>query len=231
MAKTDVAAKQAQDREAWQRHGMGGIVSAVDAANSTITISTTLMGEKKSVVVQVGKTTVLRRYAPDSVKFDDAKVSTFDKVQVGDQLRARGTRSADGSALTADEVVSGTFRNIAGTISALDAAAGTLVVQDLTTKKPVTVKVTADSQVRKLPPAVAQRIAARLKGETPSAATDAAQPSGSATPSASAGNDPQAAQGAANSTAASAGSGSGNGRPGGAGGQGGGDLQQLICRT
>jgi hypothetical protein len=102
-------------------------------------------------------------------------------------------------------------------------------VQDLTTKKPVTVKVTADSQVRKLPPAVAQRIAARLKGETPSA-TDAARSSGGATPSASAGNGPQAAQGAANPAAASAGNGSGNGRPGGAGAQGGGDLQQLIGR-
>src|SRR5271163_565513 len=155
MAKTDVAAKQAQDREAWQKHGLGGIVSAVDAANSTITISTTVMGEKKSVVVQVGKTTVLRRYAPDSVKFDDAKVSTFDKVQVGDQLRARGTRSADGSALATDEVVSGTFRNIAGTVSALDAAAGTMVVQDLATKKAVTVRVTADTQLRKLPLPVA----------------------------------------------------------------------------
>jgi hypothetical protein len=230
MAKTDVAAKQANDRAEWQRHGLGGIVSAVDSASSTITISVTVMGGKKNVVIHVVKATVLRRYAPDSVKFDDAKLSTLDKVEVGDQLRARGTRSADGSELTADEVVSGTFRNIAGTISALDAAAGTLLVQDLTTKKPVSVKVTADSQVRKLPPAVAQRIAARLKGETPSAATDAAQTSGGATPSASAGNGPQAAQGAANSIAASAGNGSGNGRPGGAGGQGGGDLQQLIGR-
>ncbi|MGA2418534.1 MAG: DUF5666 domain-containing protein [Candidatus Acidiferrum sp.] len=223
MAKTDVAAKQAQDREAWQRHGMGGIVSALDAANSTITISTTVMGEKKNITVRVGKTTVLRRYAPDSVKFDDAKVSTFDKVQVGDQLRARGTRSADGTALLADEVVSGTFRNIAGTVSALDAAAGTMVVQDLATKKAVTVKVTGDTQLRKLPVPVAQRIAARLKGESADASPGGGQAGGAAAAPANATNAAASAPAGANA------SGSGTGSSGAGRGQGG-DLQQMIGR-
>ena len=38
---------------------------------------------------------------------------------------------------------------------------------DLLTKQPVTVKVAADSQLRKLPQMMAQRIAMRLKGQTP----------------------------------------------------------------
>jgi hypothetical protein len=226
MAKTDVAAKQASDRAEWQKHGLGGIVSAVDPATSTITISVTVAGEKKNVAIHISKTTVLRRYAPDSVKFDDAKLSSLDKVQVGDQLLARGTRNADGSELSADEVVSGTFRNIAGTVSSLNAAAGTLVVQDLDTKKPVTVKVTADSEVRKLPPAVAQRIAARLKGETPTAGRGATPSGSGAAPSAQRGTDSAAAS-AGNRTGNDAGNGSGAGR---SGGQGGGDLQQLIGR-
>ena len=36
MAKTDVAAKQAKDREEWQKHGLGGIVSAVDPEPSPL---------------------------------------------------------------------------------------------------------------------------------------------------------------------------------------------------
>jgi cytoskeletal protein RodZ len=104
MAKTDVAAKQAKDREEWQRHGLGGIVSAVDPAASAITLSLTSAGQKKTVVVNISKSTMLRRYASDSVKFDDARPAALDKVQVGDQLRARGTRSADGNELAADEV-------------------------------------------------------------------------------------------------------------------------------
>ena len=34
------------------------------------------------------------------------------QIQPGDQLRARGEKSADGTEITAEEVVSGTFRNI-----------------------------------------------------------------------------------------------------------------------
>src|ERR1700674_461384 len=164
MKKADIAEKQAHEREEWQRHGVGGLVNSVDAANSTITIALPAIGERKKVAIHLSKDTLLRRYAPDSVKFDDAKPAPLDQIKPGDQLRARGTHSADGSELTADEIVSGTFRNIAGTISALDVSAGSITVQDLATKNTVPVKVTAESQLRKLPPPMAQRIAMRLKG-------------------------------------------------------------------
>ena len=88
----------------------------------------------------------------------------FDQIKPGDQLRARGTRSADGSELAADEIVSGTFRNIAGTVVATDQGNNSVTVMDLLTKRPVTLKITADSQLHKLPPMMAQRIAMRLKG-------------------------------------------------------------------
>jgi len=160
----DVAAKQRQEREDWQKRGTGGLVTAVDAAAGAITISNSTMAGSKATIVRVSKDTVVRRYAPDSVNFDDAKPGTIDQIKVGDQLRARGTRSADGSELAAEEIVSGTFRNIAGTVISADAANNSLSVQDLATKKPVTLKIKADSQLRSLPPMVAQRIAARLKG-------------------------------------------------------------------
>ena len=170
----DIATKQAHDRDEWQRHGVGGLVKSVDTAGGSITISTNAMGVAKDVTVQTSKRTVLRRYAPNSVKFDDAAPASIDQIKVGDQLRARGTRNADGTQLAADEVVSGTFRNIAGTVSSIDASAGTITVMDLIAKKSITVKVTADTQLRKLSPAMAQGIAMRLKGGS----TDA--PAGSA---------------------------------------------------
>jgi hypothetical protein len=154
--------------------------------------------------------------------FDDAKPAPIDQIKVGDQLRARGTRSTDGTELTADEIVSGSFRNIAGTIESVDAAAGTLTVMDLIAKKPVTVKVSSDTQIRKLPPMVAQRIAARLRGasaETPAAANGSAN----------------SASAPAGGAAASQSGGRVNGQSGGAGagaraGGAGGDLQQALSR-
>jgi hypothetical protein len=213
MKQADVAAKQTHEREEWQRHGVGGLVTNVDPATGTITIATNAVGTAKDVTVHVTKQTVLRRYATNSVKFDDAKAAPISDIKVGDQLRARGTRSPDGTELTADEVVSGSFRNIAGTIESVDASAGTIAVNDLITKKPVTVKVGADAQLRKLPPMMAQMIAARLKGGAAEAPTSAGAPGGQA-------------QGAGQGSAAA--------RPGGANGPGGGggrgDFQQMLSR-
>lgn len=164
MKHADVAAKQQKERDDWQKRGIGGLVSAADAAGGTITISVAAPGGAKSVVIHAAKDTILRRYSSNSVNFDDAKAAPLDQVQPGDQLRARGTRSADGGEFAADEIVWGSFRNISATIDSVDAGAGAVTVTDLVTKKPVTVKITAQSQLRKLSPNIAQTIAARLKG-------------------------------------------------------------------
>jgi hypothetical protein len=164
MKKSDLETKHQQDLQDWQKRGAGGLVSAVDPVAGTVTISVTSFAGKKNIVIHASNTTVIRRYAPDSVKFDDAKPSTLTEVHPGDQVRARGNRNPDGTDLTADEIVSGSFRNVAGTVNSVDASSSTLSVQDVLSKKTVLVKVTADSQLRHLPPEVAQRIATRLKG-------------------------------------------------------------------
>jgi len=114
--------------------------------------------------VKTTEQTILRRYAPRSIKFDEAKPAPLTEIKAGDQLRARGQKNADGSEIAADEIVSGTFRSIAGILVSSDNATGTITVTDLATKQPVTLRITSDSQLRKLQPFVAQRIAMRLKG-------------------------------------------------------------------
>jgi hypothetical protein len=184
MKESDVTAKQERDREDWQKRGVGGLVSKVDAGNETITLAAPALSQAKPVTIHLSKNTIIRRYSPDSVKFDDAKPGTLDQISAGDQLRARGVRSADGSELAAEEVVSGTFRNIAGMVTSTDADSNTVTVTDLVTKKPVTLRITADSQLHKLPPNVAQRIAVRLRGDSSDGAPAAPTPSGSAPPKA-----------------------------------------------
>lgn len=163
MKQSDLAEKQQHERDDWQKRGVGGLVTNIDVASGTITISSGGFGSNKSIAVAVGKNTILRRYAPGSVKFDDAKPAPVGQIKMGDQLRARGSRSNDGSQLNADEIVSGSFRNIAGTIQAVDSASNTITVKDLIAKATVVVKLTSDSQMKKLPPEIAQRFAARLK--------------------------------------------------------------------
>jgi hypothetical protein len=128
------------------------------------------------------KDTVLRRYPPGSIRFDDAKPAPLDQIKPGDQLWARGTRSQDGSQLDAEEIVSGTFRNIAGTITAVDLTGKSVTVRDLIHKGPVVVQISPDSQMKKLPPEMARRIAMRLKGGSPEEAASTQGPRSGAFP-------------------------------------------------
>jgi co-chaperonin GroES (HSP10) len=221
MKQADVSARQQQERDDWQKRGVGGLVNKVDAGAGTVVISAGGLGaNNKMITIHVEKNTVLRRYAADSVKFDDAKVAPFDQIKVGDQLRARGARSADGSELTAEEIVSGTFRNIAGTITAVDAANNAMTVKDVIGKDSVTVKVSSDSQMKKLPPEMAQRIAMRLKaasgdGDQQGAAQNASGQGGGAAAGAGRGPDANANRGPGG---------------GGAGGNGAPDIQRFLSR-
>jgi exosome complex RNA-binding protein Csl4 len=217
MKRTDLEAKKTQDREDWQKRGIGGLVSAVDPATGTITISTGTGATAKTVAIHATQNTVLRRYAPDSVQFDDAKPATLDQIKPGDQVRARGTKSADGSEFAADEIVSGTFRNLAGIITAIDASAHTISLTDLISKKPVVVKITAQSQLRKISAQMAQMVALRLKGGAAGA--------GAGTAGGAAGVGDASGQGGG---AANGGQRSGGGA--GAGGGGRGDFQQIVNR-
>jgi Domain of unknown function (DUF5666) len=232
MKKADIAEKQSRERDVWQKSGVGGLVNNVDAAAGVISITSPSLREKKTVIVRVTKDTILRRYAPGSVKFDDAKPAPLAEIRPGDQLRARGEKSADGNELTAQEIVSGSFRNISGTISSLDNAQSTITVHDLATKKNVAVKITSESQLRKLPAPMAQRIAQRLNGSGGANGGASGDQAGSGQAAARTG---AMAAPAAKETAAASGQangdfgGRGRGMSGGAGG-GGADLQQMISR-
>jgi len=160
MKRSDLEARHQQDWQDWQKRGVDGLAKAVDAAAGTVTISV----RSRDFVIHISSHTVIRRYAPDSVKFDDAKSSTLADIHPGDQLRARGDRGADGSELAAEEIVFGTFPLLSGTVNSVDASSSTLSVHDLSSKKTVVVKVTQDSQLRRLPPEMAQKIAMRLRG-------------------------------------------------------------------
>ncbi len=217
----DIAQKQEREREDWQKNGIGGVVRAVDPAASTITVSLGA-GGNRTEVIHATSATVLRRYAPGSVKFDQAVTGTFDRIKSGDQLRARGTRSADGTTLEAAEIVSGRFENIAGAIVSVNTSASTFTVNDSTTKKPVVISISSDSELKKLDPAVAQRIAQRLSGggKRPEAAPAA---SGSAPQPDAAPNPAPAGAPAADRSAGSTGHGLGSGA--------GPDFQQLLEKS
>jgi hypothetical protein len=182
MKKTDIAQRQQKEQEEWQRNGMGGLVKSVDPSSGVVQLTTGAGPTAKTVTVHIGKDTVLKRYASNSIRFADAQPAPLDAIHPGDQFQVLGQKNTDGTEIAAAQVVSGSFRNVSGLVVAVDTASSTLTVKDLATKKNVTVHVSADSEMRRLPDVMAKMIAARLKGGTPAAAsgatTTAARPQG-----------------------------------------------------
>jgi hypothetical protein len=209
MKGTDVAQKQQQELQDWQKRGAGGIVTAVDASSGSITVAVT---PTVNFTVKTSRDTGFLRYSPNSIQFADAQKGTFDQIKTGDQLRARGNRNTDGKEMAAEEVISGTFRNIAGTITAVDSGGSTVTVKDILAKKSVVVKLTGDSQMRKLPPQLAARIAFFLKGSPDGAAPGGAPPNGA---------NRAGAPGGAGGPVAGSGTRPGGGPP---------DFQQMVSR-
>ena len=145
MKSSEIASLHASQTQEWLRHGTGGIVKSV--SGSTIAVGS----GSKVLTVTTTPATIYRRYASDSVKFEDAKSGSLADIATGDQLRVRGAKSDDGSTITADEIVSGAFQNLAGAVAKVDPASGTITIKDLATKQTVTVAVTANSDLRHLP--------------------------------------------------------------------------------
>jgi hypothetical protein len=204
MTKADIAQKQEHDRAEWRRRGISGTVTALNPQAREITVQVrSREGVHPVVIAAETSKVVFRRYAPDSIKFSDARPSSFDDIKVGDQVRALGDKNEDGSRLTPEEVVSGSFRTLAGKVVAVDGASSEIKLQDQQTKQQVAVAVRPDTLLKRLPPEFGAMMAMRAQGAGPGGG-----------PGRPAGGSPEGGSGA----------GGGMQRPGGGpgGGQGGG---------
>jgi hypothetical protein len=201
MSKADVAEVHLKEEEDWKKRGTTGIVTTVDPASKVVTIK---VGSKE-IKVEPAEKTEFFRYSPDSAQFSDAKPSVFGDIKPGDQLKVLGDKTPDGD-VKAEKVVSGAFRQLAATVKSIDAATGEITVVDLATKKPLAIRVTADSSMKKLTDQMAQMLARRY---------GAGRGAG------------RGAQPAPDQAAQRGGGGGGAGGPGGRGGRGG-DIGQMI---
>ena len=163
IAKTDIAQKRVQDREEWTKRGIAGRITALNPDTKEITLART-QESSSPLIIQAAGNVRFRRYSKDSVRFRDSAESSFAELKVGDQLRALGNKSADGSRFTPEEIISGSFRSVGGIITEVKAESKEVVVKDPNSAQPVTIKLNDDSMMRRLSPdlvkVLEQRIAA-----------------------------------------------------------------------
>ena len=158
MTKEELAQQQEKTQQEWQKNGLQGTVSVVNPATKEVTLK--LLGsDPKTVVIEPNDKVNVRRYAEDSVQFSDAKPSSVAEIHTGDTVRVLGKKSEDGTRVKPDEIVYGTFAVKAGTITSIDTAANTVTIKDLTTKKPLVIRINSNTVIKKLPEQMAQGLA------------------------------------------------------------------------
>ena len=152
MSKSEIAGKHARDREAWLKRGISGVITALNPEKKDITLRPSLGASSNNTITAVAaEGGTFRRYS-GSVKFKDARISSFAELKVGDHLRALGEKSADGTRYVAQEIVSGTFRTITGKIISVDPATREVKITDAQTQKPLSIVVIDDAMLRRLSP-------------------------------------------------------------------------------
>src|SRR5690348_5807443 len=153
MSKVDIAKKQEAERLEWRRRGVLGVIQALKPEAHEITIQSRTMAGNTSIIIPVSDKTEMKRYAPDSIKFADAKPSSFTELKVGDQLRALGERTPDGTHFNPEKLVTGSFRTVSDYVTAVEPATGEIKINKLKKKKPLTIVIKHDSVLRRFPPA------------------------------------------------------------------------------
>jgi hypothetical protein len=216
MTKSDLSQKKAKDTEAWRTRGIAGKVSNVNTQTGQITVDIRNLMGSTSVTVTPKSDAKFIRYAPDSEKFDEAKPSSLGEIKVGDNLRALGDKSADGTAITAETVLTGSFQTVAGTVVSVDAAKNEIVINNLQTKKPVTISLATATTLKRFPEEMAQRMAGMQGGAPGGGGVQVVRPVGGGTP-------PAGGQQVAGQTGAGP-------RPFGGGGRAGGGIDEMLDR-
>lgn len=159
VTKADKDAKAAKDAEAWRVRGITGKVISANAQTNQIVVETRTIAGSQNVTVTPKEGVKFLRYAPDSIRFDEAKASSLPEVKAGDMIRALGDKSSDGTSFAAEQVISGAFQTIAGTVKSVDAAKGEVTITDSQTKKDVVVVVSETSVLKKFPAEQAEMLA------------------------------------------------------------------------
>jgi len=151
MTKGDLAKKAEAERAEWRRRGILGVITALKPETKEITITHRAMAGNQLIVIPVTEKTEMRRYAPDSIKFGDAKPSSFSDLKVGDQLRALGDRTEDPLRFNPQKVVTGSFRTVGGVVKEINAATGEIKISELEKKTPLTIVIKQDAVLRRFP--------------------------------------------------------------------------------
>jgi hypothetical protein len=159
MSASDLqVAHEAQAAE-WQ-HATAGVVTDIDSTSGKITIRERTAQGPTQVILRTSPQTEFTRYSPE--RSGRASSSELAQIHSGDQVQVIGDKSPDGTTIAVRKIYSAAFRTLNGTVMSIRADGKQLTLKDLATKKPVEILLGDNTNIHKLPPELAMRLAHRL---------------------------------------------------------------------
>ncbi|HEV2862342.1 MAG TPA: hypothetical protein VGX48_15125 [Pyrinomonadaceae bacterium] len=134
------------------RRRLVGRIVALDAAKKTLNVQTFGREGVETVALAAGEGVRVLRFAPDSLRPSDARPATFADLNVGDQLRASGQRTAEGAGFVPEEIIAGTFTRLAGAVTAVAPDRNEFTLKDEATGQTFTVAAGKNTMLRRATP-------------------------------------------------------------------------------
>jgi hypothetical protein len=149
LSRADIKRRRESEIDEWRRRGISGLVQEVSPQTRQITLQVRRRGAGSLIITALEKC-VFRRYAPGSGKFADSRVSSFDEISVGDQAWVLGNQSTEGNALTAEQIVSGSFQTLGCIVTEVVLPDNEIKVTTIDKKRLVTISITKNSALRRI---------------------------------------------------------------------------------
>ena len=159
MTKADISQRHAKESELWKTRGITGRVVSVNPQTNQVEVEMRSLTGSTKITLTPKNNAKFLRYTENSIRYDEAKASSLSDVKAGDMLRALGDRNADGTGFAAEEIITGAFQTIAGTVKSVNADKKEVVIKNLQTGKDVIIMVSETSVLKRFPAEMAERMA------------------------------------------------------------------------
>ena len=123
MTKSAIAEKQQKESEQWKTRGISGRVTNLNFEKNEITVAVRNLTGETNVVITPKDNGKFLRYAPNSIKYSEAKIEQHQRKFLSAMSSAHSaTKVPTERSFKAEEIISGAFQTVGGKVKSIDAA-------------------------------------------------------------------------------------------------------------
>lgn len=141
VRRTDLHQAQADFLVGWQRNSLYGVLTSIDVSGRAFVVKPLAPSNSDMPVrISVPESARLRAALPDARSIQESASFRLEDVKPGEPVYVRGSRSGNGSDMTASLVLRGGYRGILGTLIEVQTLSSLIRIREFGTDKTLTIK-------------------------------------------------------------------------------------------